>query len=406
MPSRALLTTIIAIATICSACGDSAGDDAGDAADATGNDSGSSDDVDTSSSGSTETASTETASTETASTDSSSSDSGDSSSTDSGPTDSGPTDSDSTDTGSTDGSDSGSTDTGTGTTGGFDFDCTEGLDPVILTLQNNQSARYPTIASAVFAAPDGALVQICPGTYYETVTVDDSITIEGAGPQQTIWQPESGEMLFIDADGVTVRDITFTGGTGGHPSGYNVSCGGAVVIENTASYQITLENLVFDDNSAELGGALCIDGSSNSSYVPEVDIDGCVFTNNTAGEGGAIHAYGRFHIVDSVIEDNVADRSGGGIEFNYGCTTLAGCTIATTSVKRNEALGLSQYDDGGGLRIGTYFNGNAKVTVTNSDFGFGAQEENMPDDVKTDSNSYGFYGNGVSFTCDGTCTAP
>ncbi|MFO7567777.1 MAG: hypothetical protein R6X02_34360 [Enhygromyxa sp.] len=315
------------------------------------------------------------------------------------------------DTGDGDG-DTGDGDTGdgdgdTGDTGDneFNFECGDNLDPVIVTLPNNASARYPTIAAGVFASPDGALVQICPGIYDESVTVEHEITIEGAGPDLTIWEPADGGALLINSP-VVIRDITFTGGTGANPGGYNATCGGAIAFDNPSSYEATLENLVFDSNTANYGGALCIDGGTNASYRPTITIVGCTFINNVSTQyGGAIHAYGRFHIVDSIITDNVSPN-GGGIYTNYGCTEVDSCTITNTVVMRNEATGLNQHQGGGGVRLGSYNNGHSKLTVVDSDFGFGAQEENMPDDVRTDSTSYGFYANGVSFTCDGTCTAP
>jgi predicted outer membrane repeat protein len=289
--------------------------------------------------------------------------------------------------------------------GDFDFDCSEGLDPVIVTLPNNASARYPTIAAGVFASPNGSLVQICPGTYHETVTVEHNITIQGAGPALTIWEPTNAGALMIMSPAV-IRDITFTGGKGMNPSGYNVTCGGAMAFENVSSYEATLENLVFEGNTASYGGALCIDGGSNASFRPTVTIVGCTFIDNVATQtGGAIHAYGRFHISDSNISDNTA-ASGGGLNVNYGCTDVDSCTITNTIVKRNTATNPAQHQGGGGLRLGSYTNGQSKLTVVDSDFGFGAQEENLPDDVRTALESYGFYGNGVSFTCNGTCTAP
>ena len=286
---------------------------------------------------------------------------------------------------------------------------------MIVTLPSQVSARYPDIASGVFAAQPGSLVQICPGLYDESVTLVDSITLEGAGPELTIWEPASGGAILVDGDSsenlIVIRDITFTGGQGNQPSGWNVTCGGAVSIDNGAPFSVVLENLVFDQNSATYGGALCIDGGSFPVAEASVAIDGCTFTGNSSEQdGGAIHSYAGFAIAASEFFDNVAGRDGGAIYADY-CESLEECTIDASVLFNNVANDIGLSHGGGAVYLDSYFAMGAtqasRLTVTDSDLGFGAAQENQPDDLRTSFGaSYGFYGNGVSFTCGSTCTDP
>jgi len=80
----------------------------------------------------------------------------------------------------------------------------------------------PTIEAAVIAAADGDTVEVCPGTYTETVTVDESITLKGAragqdartrgaGDESILNHPSGSLRLEADdvvVDGFTIREAT------------------------------------------------------------------------------------------------------------------------------------------------------------------------------------------------------
>ncbi|HFE47109.1 MAG TPA: hypothetical protein ENJ18_16760 [Nannocystis exedens] len=87
-------------------------------------------------------------------------------------------------------------------------------------------------------------------------------------------------------------------------------------------------------------------------------------------------------------------------------------------IKKNHTTGTSEYSGGGGIFIDSCGNNCLSgLTVTNSDLGFGASEENtdyqdLPEDILINDgpapwNRYGWYYNDVTFTCsEGTCTMP
>lgn len=86
---------------------------------------------------------------------------------------------------------------------------------------NAETATYKTIQAAVNAAPSGATVKVCPGTYNESVLVDHTLAILGAQAgvdARTRNVPLSSESVVngtpgfvIAANGVTVDGFTVTG---------------------------------------------------------------------------------------------------------------------------------------------------------------------------------------------------
>ena len=74
---------------------------------------------------------------------------------------------------------------------GIDEDCDGTTDEIFVC---PELGDYATVQEAVDAAPDGGVVEICPGTYLESVTLpDQSLTIRGLG--------EDAEAVVLDAGG-------------------------------------------------------------------------------------------------------------------------------------------------------------------------------------------------------------
>jgi len=89
-----------------------------------------------------------------------------------------------------------------------DDDCDDRLDEVEACPDG--SGHYVTIQEAADAAPDGGIVEICPGVWTEAVTlVDRVLGLEGAGemPEETVMEPTgdygiaiAGEGSFVEID--------------------------------------------------------------------------------------------------------------------------------------------------------------------------------------------------------------
>jgi nitrous oxidase accessory protein NosD/nitrous oxide reductase accessory protein NosL len=69
----------------------------------------------------------------------------------------------------------------------------------------------PTLAAAVEQAPPNTTVRLPPGTYGGNLTIDESLTIAGAGPETTIRGPGTGTVLHVTAPRAAVTDLSVTG---------------------------------------------------------------------------------------------------------------------------------------------------------------------------------------------------
>ncbi|MFY0537713.1 hypothetical protein [Nannocystis pusilla] len=90
-------------------------------------------------------------------------------------------------------------------------------------------------------------------------------------------------------------------------------------------------------------------------------------------------------MTDTTIVDNTAGMQGGGLYFSYCDATITGGVV-----EQNTAA------EGGGM----FLQSPVKVNVNMSDWGFGQNQENVPNDVQHYANEYGFFGDNVSFFCE------
>ncbi len=179
---------------------------------------------------------------------------------------------------------------------------------------NGVGTDYSTIQDAINAAQSGDLIVLEPGTYDEdNFRITEDLTIEGEGGTVIIDAGNNG-IIFTVYNGVTlyISNLVLEDGV----NSYKDSDGGAVYINsggtlyamnctfmgNTASYggaiynsaaAFTLLNCSFIRNSADNGngGAICDEGdgkASEGSATPNI-LNDCIFTDNTAGSGGAVY---------------------------------------------------------------------------------------------------------------------
>jgi hypothetical protein len=164
-----------------------------------------------------------------------------------------------------------------------------------------------TIGAAVAVASAGDTIYVGPGTFAEQVVVKGlkDLTIRGAGYQATT---VSGNHAFrpfeLDADGVTISDLTIADGVGDN--------GGGVYAHGT----LTLERVAVTGNAA-LG------------------------SRPDGGFGGGVHAYA-LTALETRISDNRATADGGGI-------FARSATVGRSTVSENRATGGDSR--GGGLYL-------------------------------------------------------
>lgn len=284
---------------------------------------------------------------------------------------------------------------------GEDDDCDPmtGEDDVVTV---DGEGSYSSIGDAIAAAMPGSELRICPGTYVETVTIDQDLQLVAQdGPATTIIDAnnggptvsvlsgtvaltgltltggssmgQGGGLSIFGTDPVTVTDCTITG---------NQSTDGAGVYTFSGA-QLSLTGSTLSNNLGEIGGGLMFQGSS-------LTIDACTVADNIAGEvGGGMVIFGlpSVQIDATTIIDNQS-LDGGGLAVEAATFTLQDCTI-----ERNTASA-----SGGGLLM--FFGNPGTVSSANSDWGSGA-DDNLPHDVFIGgAGSFSGYGAAATFSCD------
>lgn len=205
---------------------------------------------------------------------------------------------------------------------------------------------FTSIAAAIDAASNNDVIELdieLPTVHTEQgVVTDKTIHISGNGRDVTIWQAASApgsasdRLLTLGLGGALfLRDMTMrhgnvTGdggalhavGSSGITTDLTISrvrfsdnqatgCGGAVYAG--AVVDGSLSTSVFENNSADEGGAICLEGSGSN----DIQLQYSLLQGNQARLGGAVYSAGILRASSSTIVDNVATEDGGGF---YGPT--------------------------------------------------------------------------------------
>ena len=200
------------------------------------------------------------------------------------------------------------------------------------------SSPFETIERAITASGAGDTIRLVPGVYNGPVNFNGiEIVLESmayeAGDLELISEtffapgPIGGSCLVLDGgsnNNLTIRGISFRGGSD--------SYGGGLIITNCSP---SLEDVIVEDNSAEIGGGIYISGSDATLINTTV-------RNNGANYGGGIFVLDGTPLFESVlIEDNIAYWGGGFYIEN------SESTIRYSKMKNNdsfiEGAGLYQY---------------------------------------------------------------
>lgn len=217
-----------------------------------------------------------------------------------------------------------------------------------------------TLRDAVTAANANAgddVVQLAPGTYH----LDGQLEIDTGG-KVTITSSGNRDNTFIDAGGNDrilevlsdangeVDNITLRNGLGGE--------GGAVLVDENASFTANNARLSTNEAQDEDGGAIYNDGTIN--------LNNTLLERNTAPDehgGGIYNDGGTVNLTDSSVTGSYLDDGSGGGIYNYSGTL----TLLRSHVDSNFAAyyGAGIYNDGG----------TATLTQSTVNANFGAESD-------------------------------
>jgi filamentous hemagglutinin family protein len=171
----------------------------------------------------------------------------------------------------------------------------------------------------------GGNINLAAGTFTESVIINKSLTLAGAGAANTIISGNNTARVLQINPGVTatLQDLTVANGN-------VVGSGGGVFNQGT----LTLNNTIFDNNRAtgSPGGAGQIDAPNNPGLGGTVN-----------GFGGAIFNQGTLNITNSTFSNNIAQGGQGGSNVSFGSGGAGG----------GAGLGGAIFNEGGVVNIAT-----------------------------------------------------
>ena len=187
------------------------------------------------------------------------------------------------------------------------------------TLSVGPGQAYALPRQAIAAARDGDTVAIAPGTYADCAIVRrNRLTIEGTGPGVVLaGRSCAGKgILIVDANDVTVKDLTLQGARvpDGNGSGIRAEGGGT----------LTVEGVRFVDNQDGILAA------ANPRAVLRVLDSRFVGNGSCANAGGCAHAIyaGAIGVLDVERSRFRDTREGHSIKSRAARTVVKDCTIA------------------------------------------------------------------------------
>lgn len=184
----------------------------------------------------------------------------------------------------------------------------------------------------------------------------------GTGTKITSYGRDSyyGGGIYVDTDeyvpvlgegdnSLTINDVVI--------SKNEATNGGGAFIGVIASAK--LNGVTFSKNKADWGGGL-FGSIGHDGTGDDLSLRECTFTENTAHRGGGLYANGAFRCVNTSFHGNTAtineDEAGsgnGGAIYHYGATlNVAGCTIEENHAQRNGG-GVYASDSGGQSSFGS-----------------------------------------------------
>jgi predicted outer membrane repeat protein len=181
----------------------------------------------------------------------------------------------------------------------------------------NNNVAYETINAAISAAQEGDTLLLCAGTYQGNYAIEKDLTLKSMdGAATTILEGSgSGSVITVYEASLNLYDFTIKNGTGknqGFTNGTTAYVGGGLSAVNAG--KVVVDGCIFEDNEADDGGGIYLNNLSQVSTVKDT-----VVKNNTAErDGGGIYIYKSAIDFrgDITISNNTATGSGGGLLFS------------------------------------------------------------------------------------------
>lgn len=254
------------------------------------------------------------------------------------------------------------------------------------------ASTYATIQAAVNAATPGAVITVDPGTYAEKVTVNQSVTIEGAqagvagqsssrtgnpSTESVVTGSSGSTSFYITASDVTIDGFTVEDATNANNFGFGILIAGGVsgthiqnniiqdniigigLANGSGGQSVIANNLIRDNNQPgpASGTGIYSDQYVAGGSLQNVLINNNAFANNNNAGLGLSSTDPTKGASDIIVSNNTFDSNGRQI-YLYSTTnsTITGNTITNATTPT---------DGGTSVAIGLYGN-DANIAITNN----------------------------------------
>ena len=187
-----------------------------------------------------------------------------------------------------------------------------------------------SLREAIAVGGSGDTIIIPTGIYTLTfgseLTIDESLTLTGAGSGDTIIQ------AAVSSADATHRVFTVTGQSNVAVSGVTIRHGNATSGDGSTQYPGAQGGGIYNRGTVTLTNSTVSDNTTNSNGGGIVNYGTLTLTNSTlsgnmSSVGGGIRNTGTVALTNSPISSNIAINRGGGID-NGGTLTLTNSTIS------------------------------------------------------------------------------
>ena len=263
---------------------------------------------------------------------------------------------------------------------------------------------YTTLAEAYTAAVAGETILI-DGFFDEKLTINKAVNIQGDDPETDgIQFTGTGRVFYVTnqvLNNFTISNLTISGGS------LNNANGAGILIDKSKSPQITLRNLIIEDNTAE--GTSNGNGGGISINTANVDIVDCIIRENNSRNGGGIHIVTSdnanspdidkvVNIKRTLIHGNSTELTGAGF---YIYATSGDVGLTANFVNTTIAFNTATTNGGIGHIFGKTKTGTSVINTEVNMTHVTAARNTAAEITDADKNKYGLYFTKAG-TTDGT----
>lgn len=242
-------------------------------------------------------------------------------------------------------------------------DCNRVSDEGLVTVG---ATSWTSLTDALAAAPPGATVLVCPGTWTGPFTMAVAVTLSAhAGNAVTILDGGAAGTTLTALPGAIVNGFTIQGGQAAEGGGVRLGAPGALTLVDTivrgnqatdgggiwvaAGSTLAVLDSTVDLNDAELeGGGVYVDGGLYADVPSDVDLGGSTIADNEAGrQGGGVRLWGGTLTGGLVTRNFTPEPVSFGSEGGAGVSVQDDVTVIGTTISENTADGSGGV--GGGL---------------------------------------------------------